>query len=87
MKNERRVFKERIKAGEDLLKERKKVFERASESVDQAMHLFGDREAARRVFPEAFDLMEKEQTRIAEINKQLEELRSKLDELKAEKAA
>jgi hypothetical protein len=87
VKNDRRIFKERIKAGEQMRKDREKILERATEGVEQAMHLFGDRAAAVRAFPEAFDLMEKEEKRIAEIDKKLEELRSKLDNLKGKEAA
>jgi exonuclease VII small subunit len=86
MKNDRRLFKERIKAGEQMRKELEKILERASEGVEQAMHLFGDREAALRVFPEAFDLVEKKEKRIAEIDKKLEELRSEVDKLKGKEA-
>lgn len=82
MNNNRRIFKERIKAGEKMRKDREKILERASEGVDQAMHLFGDRVAAVRAFPDAFDLVETEEKRIAEIDKKLEELRSELDKLK-----
>jgi hypothetical protein len=87
MKNDRRIFKERIKAGEQMRKKHEKILEQASEGVDQAMHLFGDREAALRAFPEVFDLMEKEEKRIALIDKKLEELRSELDNLKSKEAA
>jgi vacuolar-type H+-ATPase subunit I/STV1 len=86
MKNDRPLFKERIKAGEQMRKELEKILERASEGVEQAMHLFGDREAALRVFPETFDLVEKKEKRIAEIDKKLEELRSELDKLKGKEA-
>jgi hypothetical protein len=86
VKNDRRIFKERIKAGEQMRKNHEKILERASEAVDQAMHLFGNCVAVVRVFPETFDLMEKEEKRIAEIDKKLEELRSELDELKGKEA-
>ena len=87
VKNNRRIFKERIKAGEQMRKNHEKILERASEAVEQAMHLFGNRAAAVRVFPEAFDLVEKEEKRIAEIDKKLEELRSEFDNLKGKEAA
>ena len=57
VKNDRRIFKERIKAGEQMRKNHEKILERASEAVEQAMHIFGNRAAAVRVFPEAFDLI------------------------------
>ena len=81
-KDDRRIFKGRIKAGEQMRKDHEKILKRASEAVDQAMHLFGDREEALRISPEAFELMQKEEKRIAEIDKKLEELRSELDKLK-----
>ena len=55
VKNNRRIFKERIKTGEQMRKNHEKILERASEAVEQAMHLFGNRAAAVRVFPEAFE--------------------------------
>jgi len=86
VKNDRRIFKERIKVGEQMRKNHEKILERASKAVEQAMHLFGDRETAVRAFSETFDLMEKEEKRIAEIDKKLEELRSEFDELKGKEA-
>jgi hypothetical protein len=82
VKNDRHVIKERIKAGEQMRKDHEKILERASKGVDQAMHLFGDREEASRVFPEAFDLVKKEEKHIAEIDMKLEKLRSEHDKLK-----
>jgi hypothetical protein len=87
MKNDKRIFKERIKAGEQMRKTHEKILERASEGVEHAMHFFGDRGAAVRAYPELFDLMAKEEKLIAEIDKKLEELKSELDNGKRKEAA
>ena len=73
-KDDKRILKERIKAGEQMRKVHEKILRRASEAVDQAMHLFGDRDEALRVSPEAY-VVQKEEKRIAEIDKKLEELK------------